>query len=270
MSYREWEYYSFIPYETINKEVFILLSLFGEDNKFLQAIQKNWFKYKDVAMFRNYIETAFEQIEVENKAEVDRDSLSCLLRMMSICDTFTDYEYIYGITRDYYIETKKNQQKELRLFDYSFKQYFDLLIKGFKEELKDIKVPSRYVTKTGEISRTMEGIKGIKDFKKVIKENYKINDLISDLLDDLEDDSDGNSEFESDHEVVLYNFAIYYSTKFYFGLLLREKIILVEEKNTNCIIEEYKPLIEEDDMRLTETQMLTDQSLEIFYKTLKN
>ncbi|QBQ07412.1 hypothetical protein SGLAD_v1c02130 [Spiroplasma gladiatoris] len=270
MKHKGWEYYSHIPRDIISNEVYMLLSLFGSENKYLKLLEKRWFEKKDTTDFREYMEIAFEQTEVSEKKEVDRDSLSCLLRLMAICDTFSDYEYIYDMSKKIY-DDPKIQDKDLRLYDYSFIELVVTIYDALVNEFNDLTVIAKYKPITKEIIDEVVKLSSfINDSKKVIQKTYLINDLISDLLDLLEDDSENKYEFEHSEEVILYNFAIYYSTKFYFALLLREKIIAEEEKITRTIIEENKPLIEEDGMRMSETVMLNEEAKEIFYKTLKN
>ncbi|QGS51639.1 hypothetical protein [Spiroplasma tabanidicola] len=270
MKYKEWEYYSHIPKDIISNEVYMLLSLFGSENRYLKLLEKRWFEKRDMIDFRDYMENAFEETEVTEKQEVDRDSLSCLLRLMAICDTFSDYEYIYDVSKKIY-EDPDIKDKDQRLYDYAFVELIVTLYDALVNEFKDLTIMTKYKPITEElINEIVKLSELLDDSKLVVKKTYLINDLISDLLDLLEDDSENKNEFEHSEEVVLYNFAIYYSTKFYFALLLREKIIAEEEKITNTIIEENKPLMEEDGMRMSETIMLNEDAKEIFYKTLKN
>ncbi|AHI52567.1 hypothetical protein [Spiroplasma culicicola] len=268
--FKGWEYYEHIENEIISNEIYILLSLFGSENRYLIALEKFWFEKRDLAEFRTYIEDAFEKIEVEKKEEVDRDSLSCLLRLMAICDTFTDYSCIYDLTRELYEDTGETPVSPLTVYDYSFKQFIESVLQGFYTELSEITPPLKYKTLVEKIINEANILYETKEFNKLITKSYEINDLISDLLDLLEDDSDGERQFQEQAEVVLYNFAIYYSTKFYFGLLLRERIIYEEEKLKGITIENYKPLMDEDDLRLSEMKSMNEDSKEIFYKTLKN
>ncbi|AOG60135.1 hypothetical protein SHELI_v1c01800 [Spiroplasma helicoides] len=269
MQIKEWEYYSHIPKDMISNEVYMLLSIFGAENKYLKLLEKRWFEKRDLEDFRQYMEEAFEQCEISNKTEVNRDSLSCLLRLMAICDTFSDYEYIYDVSSEIYL-SNKSKHNELRLYDYAFKQLINSTSYALLKEIAEINIISKYKSLKNEVVQEADKIVQNENLKSVIPMTYSLNDLLSDLLDLLEDDSDNQREFEVADEVFLYNFAIYYSTKFYFTLLLREKIILEEERINKITIEEYKPLIEEDDMRKSETIMLNDDSKEIFYKTLKN
>ncbi|AGR40886.1 hypothetical protein [Spiroplasma taiwanense] len=270
MELKEYENYSFMPYEMISKEIFILYSLFGDENKYLQSIQQDWFSKKDIHEFRKFIEESFEKNEIQAKTEVNRDSLSCLLRMMAMCDAFTDFEEIYNISYNLFVEKNKELLENLKLYDYAFKKYFDFLLGIFKEELEETLIPVKYKIVVEDIQKSILRLEELNEFNFIIKENYRLNDLISDLLDLLEETNDEVQEFETDNEVILYNFSIYYSTKFYFTLLFREKILLQIEKETNVIIENNKPLIEEEEMRLSETTLSSEQSKEIFYKILKN
>ncbi|WP_339021236.1 hypothetical protein [Spiroplasma endosymbiont of Atherix ibis] len=270
MYIKEYEEYTFIQNDLISKEMFILYSIFGEDSKFLKTIQQEWFETKDIEKFREYIEYKFEEIEIKQKPQVDRDSLSCLLRIMSICDCFYEYEFIYNSTRTLFLESKKEFMKNLKPYEYAFKEFIDLNYKGFIEELDSLEVTKKYFSIIKDIKKIIHRISEINEFSLIIKETYKVNDLLNDLLDILEEDEDNSFEFGSDSEVILYNFAIYHLTKVYFSLLLREYIILEEERIENIIIEEFKPLIEEEEFRLAETKIISDQSKEIFYKTLKN
>ncbi len=270
MIIKEYEEYSFIQSDLISKEIFILYSVFGEESKFLKVIQQEWFETKDIEKFRDFIEIKFEEIEVKQKNQVDRDSLSCLLRMISICDNFFEYEYLYDSSRILFLESKKEVMNNLKIYDYAFKELIDLNYKSFVEEIDTMKISHKYIIVTNEIKKIIHRCEEINDFYLVIKETYKINDLLSDLLDLLEEDEDNSLQFGTDEEVILYNFAIYHSTKIYFSLLLREYIVSEEERITNTIIEENKPLIEEEELRIAETKMLSDQTKEIFYKTLKN
>ncbi|WP_338985367.1 hypothetical protein [Spiroplasma endosymbiont of Diplazon laetatorius] len=270
MIIKEYEDYSFIQNDLISKEMFILYSIFGEESKFLKAIQQEWFESKDIEKFREFIEYKFEEIEIKQKPQVDRDSLSCLLRMMSICDSFYEYEFIYESTRVLFLDSKKETINNLKPYEYAFKEFIDLNYNSFIEELETLTISNKYLAIVNDIKKTINRIFEINDFGLVVKETYKVNDLMSDLLDILEDDEDNTFEFGTDAEVILYNFAIYHSTKIYFSLLLREYIILEEERIQGTVIEEFKPLIEEEELRMSETKIISDQSKEIFYKTLKN
>ncbi|AUB31236.1 hypothetical protein [Spiroplasma floricola] len=270
MYIKEYEEYTFIQNDLISKEMFILYSIFGENSKFLKAIQQEWFETKNIEKFREYIEYKFEEIEIKQKPQVDRDSLSCLLRMMSICDCFYEYEFIYDSTRTLFLESKKEMIDSLKTYEFAFKEFIDLNYNGFIEELDTLEIAKKYSPIVKDIRKVIHRISEINEYSLIIKETYKVNDLLSDLLDILEDDEDNSFEFGSDSEVILYNFAIYHSTKIYFSLLLREYIILEEERIENVVIEESKPLIQEEELRLAETKIISDQSKEIFYKTLKN
>ncbi|QEH61519.1 hypothetical protein SCHIN_v1c03220 [Spiroplasma chinense] len=270
MKFKSWDHYGQIANEIITNEVFVLLSLFGQDNNYLKAIEKRWFDKRDLNDFRFYIEDAFDEIEVKKKPEVDRDSLSCLLRLMAICDTVVEYESLYDISKSYYDDISPKVVLDLRLYDYAFKQYLEGQSSSFLTECKEFQVNIRYKNVMEEIVYALNKLIESKDFNYIKRKAYEVNDLISEILDLLEDNSNSTSEYFEENEVVLYNFAIYYSTRFYFGLLLREKIITEEERVTNSIIEENKPLIEEDEMRISETKMMNEGSDEAFYKTLKN
>ncbi|QHX36423.1 hypothetical protein [Spiroplasma sp. BIUS-1] len=267
---KEYEEYSFIQNDLISKEMFILYSIFGEDSKFLKSIQNQWFENKDVEKFREYIEFKFDEIEVKQKPQVDRDSLSCLLRMMSICDCFYEYEFLYESTKELFIESKRETISNLKTYEYAFNEFFDLNHKAFLEELDTLRISPKYAQIVKDIKTTINRISEIDEYRLKLRESYKVNDLMSDLLDILEDDDDNSFEFGSDEEVILYNFSIYHSTKMYFSLLLREYIILEEERINDTTIDEFKPLIDEEELRMSETKMISDQSKEIFYKTLKN
>ncbi|AGR41879.1 hypothetical protein [Spiroplasma diminutum] len=270
MYIKEYEEFTFIQNDLISKEMFILYSIFGEESKFLQVIQQEWFETKEVEKFRDFIEIKFDEIEIKKKNQVDRDSLSCLLRMMSICDCFFEYEYIYDSARTLFINSNKETMSNLKVYDYAFKEFIESNYISFLEELKSLTISTKYNQIVNDIKKTINRVSEISEFSLIVKETYKINDLMSDLLDILEDDEDNSFEFSTDEEVVLYNFSIYHSTKIYFSLLLRENIILEEERISGKVIESYKPLIEEEDLRMSETKMISDQSKEIFYKTLKN
>ncbi|AKX34524.1 hypothetical protein SLITO_v1c09130 [Spiroplasma litorale] len=267
---RDYDNYSFLPYEIINREILILFSLFGKDNKYLNDLQTEWFEKKDLDTFREYIETSFEKNEIHDDRVVNRDSLSCLLRLMAMCDCFYDYQSVYDSAFKFFMETKKQTMDHLHIYDFAFKEFAFSLLKGFEEAFVKIKIIKKYEVIIQEITNCLYKLKEDIQFNILIEEFYRLNDLISDLLDILEDDETDNTEFESDNEVILYNFAIYYSTKFYFSLLFRELIIQQEEKLTKKIIMQEKPLIMEEELRISETKMVSDLPEDIFYKTLKN
>ncbi|AUM62424.1 hypothetical protein [Spiroplasma monobiae] len=273
MSLKEWEYYSFIQKDLISKEVYMLFSTFGEDNKYLQTIQKQWFESKDIEEFRDQIEEKFEEIEVKVKPQVDRDNLSCLLRMMAICDTFFEYEYLYEASRETFLNSNKEKINSLNVYDYAFDDNLTFSLRSFIEDLEEINLPKKYSTVIEDIKKSISRVSELGDYNLRVKEAYKINDLMSDLLDvleDFEDFEDNSTEFGTIDEVILYNFAIYQSTKMHFLILLREYIILEEEKSNNIILQKSKPLINEEELRLSETKVLSDKINEIYYKTLKN
>ncbi|AKU80190.1 hypothetical protein [Spiroplasma turonicum] len=267
---RDYDYYSFLPYNIINKEIIVLFSMFGQDNKYLKQVEYEWFGKKDLDSFREFIENSFDKTEVDKDKIVNRDSLSCLLRLMSMCDCFFDYQNMYDITRTLFIETNKQKIDNLEVYDYAFKEFAFSFLKDFDDEFNKLMVSPKYILVIKEIGDSLEKIKNNERFSCLIQEFYKLNDLISDLLDILELTEDDKSEFETKEEVVLYNFAIYYSTKFYFSLLFRELIIQQEEKLTNTIIMIEKPLVIEDELRFKESKLVSDLPEDLFYRALKN
>ncbi|ASP28635.1 hypothetical protein SCORR_v1c08630 [Spiroplasma corruscae] len=267
---RDYDNYSFLPYEIINREILILFSLFGKENKYLNDIQNEWFEKKDLDSFRDFIEISFEKNEIQEDKIVNRDSLSCLLRLMAMCDCFYDYQSMYDATFKFFVDSKIQTMDQLQVYDFAFKEFAISLLKGFEEAFNKIRILKKYEVIIDEIGSALRQLKENVQFHIMIDEFYRLNDLISDLLDILEENDDGNSEFESDNEVILYNFAIYYSTKFYFSLLFRELIIQQEEKLTKKVIMHEKPLIMEEELRVNETKLVSDLPEDIFYRTLKN
>ncbi|ARU92120.1 hypothetical protein SCLARK_001652 [Spiroplasma clarkii] len=141
---------------------------------------------------------------------------------------------------------------------------------SFREEQKSLKIPQKYKTSINNILKTIGEYLPSKDFNLVIDHFYLINEMISDLLETLEEDPDNLGKFTSESEVLLYNLAISFSTTYYFGLLLYEKILACEEAEGyfGRIID--KPISEENDARVAEAQVVGSEGEDIYYKTLKN
>gem|GEM_PF-4598174 len=109
---------------------------------------------------------------------------------------------------------QKNSPNQINAIIYIFKDYLKHISDNFFKESKEISLSRKNHRPFLKIIKSISSIINNKYDDHIIEEYYLINDDIADLLELIAAnyDSNGMIKFESEEEVILYNFLIYYSS----------------------------------------------------------
>lgn len=270
MKYKDWDDYGQTLKEIMTNEIFIILSFFGGSSfKFLKDIQQEWFASRDLKEFKSFLDKVFND-DNNFEEETERDEITFSLRLSTLCDVFTNFESVYLNAITVWSKNKDSQIEQLDLLFICFQSFFKNIGRSLNEETKLLTIPAKYKVFLNNICKTIQEYLVSDDFNSILDHTYIVNEMISDLLEMLEEDPENSGKFSSESEVLLYNFSICYSTMFYFSILLFEKLIEIEEWESNTVRLADKPISEENESRMAEAQVVGSNGEEIFYKTLKN
>lgn len=269
----DWEYYHNIMNELVSNEIFILVTSFGDENKYLDDIKKIWFNSKDLKDLKEFLSQLFESPKITNDNDSNDDELFCLIRFGSLLEAIEEIKNSYINFKKRLLSKQKNSLNQNDAITYIFKNYLKNISDNFFKESKEISLSRKNHRPFSKIIKSISAIINNKyDDHIIIEDYYFINDDIADLLELIAAnyDSNGMIKFESEEEVILYNFLIYYSSWYQSTLLIREKMIFQDEKSKELSKKTLTPILDEYEERLSEYKLMYDGYDDFLYKILKN